>query len=424
MSILEIYKENLHDLIDPNVPYTDLKIKEHPKKGIYVQNLTSEYISSPEEMFLLIENAEAYRVVSETGLNNKSSRSHMLLIIEIHQQFPDETEKSGTLYLVDLAGSEKISKTKAQGETLEEAKKINLSLSTIGNLISSLTSDSKSDFIPYRESKLTRILQDSLGGNNKTTLIVTCSPHIYNIEETVSTLKFASRAKKIKNKVKMNIKLSTEQLEALVEKLKADLATANNKIKKLRMLLDQNGVSCEDVVDFVDDKQEYILPEEQVSGIAHASSGELDKLRLENENLKSEIESLKSKVELEQAKISGIEGLSNLENSIVKVKQNFLEMRQKFNINLNEHLLKENEHLKKGLSRLEESLVESKKQVKVVERVLTDISFDSYNFDDKEIEVNLEHFEEFSALLLGRLDDEELYNSYEFLIKNSRNVLI
>lgn len=192
-SMLEIYRENLYDLLNPDTKHTDIKIKEHPKKGIYVTNLTEEYISSQEEILLLIDQAEDNRVVAETGLNKASSRSHLLFQLVITQKYPDDTERTGVLNLIDLAGSEKISKTHAIGDTLEEAKKINLSLSTLGNVISSLTSGNN-DYIPYKDSKLTRILKESLGGNYKTTLIVTCSPHIYNCEETISTLKFAQKS--------------------------------------------------------------------------------------------------------------------------------------------------------------------------------------------------------------------------------------
>jgi kinesin family protein 5 len=231
-SMLEIYKENLHDLLNPHTKANDLKIKEHPKKGIYVMNLTEEYISNEDEFLLLIENAEEIRAVASHDLNKHSSRSHLLFQLEIIQKMPDDTEQRGMLNLIDLAGSEKVGKTHASGEILEEAKKINLSLSTLGNVISALTS-SKNEFVPYRDSKLTRILQDSLGGNYKTTLIVTCSPHIYNCEETISTLKFASRAKKIKNKVKLNIKRSVEQLEAIIENLNKQLILSQEEINKL-----------------------------------------------------------------------------------------------------------------------------------------------------------------------------------------------
>lgn len=107
-SMLQIYKENIYDLLNPDMKYTDLKIKEHPKKGIYVTNLSEEYITSEEEFIMMIEQAEEHRVVSETGLNSQSSRSHLLFQLEITQKFPDDTERRGILNLVDLAGSEKV----------------------------------------------------------------------------------------------------------------------------------------------------------------------------------------------------------------------------------------------------------------------------------------------------------------------------
>ena len=119
--------------------------------------------------------------------------------------------KTGKIYLVDLAGSERISKTGAQGETLKEAKNINKSLTTLGLVINALT-DGKSTHIPYRDSKLTRILQESLGGNSKTSLIVTCSPSVFNEKETISTLRFGYRAKQIKNNAKVNREFSIKEL--------------------------------------------------------------------------------------------------------------------------------------------------------------------------------------------------------------------
>lgn len=119
-------------------------------------------------------------------------------------------EKIGKLNLIDLAGSEKVSKSQSVGESLEEAKKINLSLSCLGNVIHALTSNC--EHIPYRESKLTRILQESLGGNYKTSLIVTCSPHSSSLEETISSLKFATRTKAVKTHFKMNIRTSPDNM--------------------------------------------------------------------------------------------------------------------------------------------------------------------------------------------------------------------
>src|SRR3984885_1380645 len=141
-------------------------------------------------------------------MNAESSRSHSIFLITIQQRNTETGAlKTGNLYLVDLAGSEKVGKTGASGQTLEEAKKINKSLSALGMVINNLT-DGKSSHIPYRDSKLTRILQESLGGNSRTTLIINCSPSSYNDAETLSTLRFGMRAKAIKNMARVNAELS------------------------------------------------------------------------------------------------------------------------------------------------------------------------------------------------------------------------
>ena len=238
MSILQIYKENIFDMLTGE---NNLKIKENPIKGIYVDKLTEVYCDSFETFMEYIDISQENRIVSETKLNSYSSRSHSILIFEVTQNLNNANfSKKGTLNLVDLAGSEKISKTGAIGETLEEAKKINLSLSALGNVIHALTSNS--DFIPYRDSKLTRILQESLGGNFKTNLIVTCSPHSYHFEETVSSLKFAQRVKSIKNKVKINIKLTYEELQKLNNELRKQLGFFKSENKQLKDLLNENNI--------------------------------------------------------------------------------------------------------------------------------------------------------------------------------------
>ena len=169
LSFVQIYKEVIYDLLTGE---KNLHIKESPTRGIFIDNLSEVYLSSIDDFIYYTEIAESNRKVGETKLNQQSSRSHSIMILEVLQQFKKENIiKKGILNLVDLAGSEKVSKTGAVGETLEEAKKINLSLSALGNVIHALTSNS--DHIPYRDSKLTRILQESLGGNFKTSLIVT-----------------------------------------------------------------------------------------------------------------------------------------------------------------------------------------------------------------------------------------------------------
>ena len=154
--------------------------------------------------------------MAATGLNLGSSRSHSVFTITVLQKdVVTSATKSGKLVLVDLAGSEMVRKSNATGQQLEEAKMINKSLSALGGVINALT-DEKQSHIPYRDSKLTRILQDSLGGNSKTALIIAVSPSSYNSSETVSTLRFGTRAKSIENKVVINQTRSVEELEGLL----------------------------------------------------------------------------------------------------------------------------------------------------------------------------------------------------------------
>lgn len=228
-SMLEIYQEDLRDLLtDESV---DLKIKESPSRGIYVEGLREIPIVSEEEFMYWVDIGEARRVWAETRHNAVSSRSHTLVVLEVGQTMIDDKEKKGILNLVDLAGSEKVGKSGAQGQEFKEGTKINLSLSALGNVIHALTANL--EHIPYRDSKLTRLLQESLGGNYKTTLIVTISPHSSEMQESISTLKFAQRAKKLKNRVVMNVKNSPDELLRIIQDLRRELNEKNEHIQKL-----------------------------------------------------------------------------------------------------------------------------------------------------------------------------------------------
>lgn len=216
VSYMEIYMERIRDLL---VPQNDnLPVHEEKSRGVYVKGLLEVYVSSVQEVYEVMRRGGAARATAATNMNQESSRSHSIFVITITQKNVETgSAKSGQLFLVDLAGSEKVGKTGASGQTLEEAKKINKSLSALGMVINSLT-DGKSTHIPYRDSKLTRILQESLGGNSRTTLIINCSPSSFNDAETVSTLRFGVRAKAIKNKAKINAELSPLELKQLLKK--------------------------------------------------------------------------------------------------------------------------------------------------------------------------------------------------------------
>lgn len=222
VSYMEIYMEKIRDLLAPQ--NDNLQIHEEKSKGVYVKGLSDYYVGGQDDVYEIMRQGSNARVVSSTNMNAESSRSHSIFLLTIQQKNTDTgSQKTGNLYLVDLAGSEKVGKTGASGQTLEEAKKINKSLSALGMVINALT-DGKSSHVPYRDSKLTRILQESLGGNSRTTLIINASPCAYNVDETISTLRFGVRAKSIKNKARVNAELSPAELKALLKKSQTETA--------------------------------------------------------------------------------------------------------------------------------------------------------------------------------------------------------
>uniref|UniRef100_A0A8C6T7S7 Kinesin-like protein n=1 Tax=Neogobius melanostomus TaxID=47308 RepID=A0A8C6T7S7_9GOBI len=184
------------------VTKTNLSVHEDRYRVPFVKGCTERFVTSPEEVMDVIDEGKANRHVAVTNMNEHSSRSHSIFLINIKQENVETEQKlSGKLYLVDLAGSEKVSKTGAEG-----------SLSALGNVISALAEGTKSH-VPYRDSKMTRILQDSLGGNCRTTMFICCSPSSYNDVETKSTLMFGQRAKTIRNTVSVNLELTLEKVD-------------------------------------------------------------------------------------------------------------------------------------------------------------------------------------------------------------------
>lgn len=232
-SFLEIYREQLRDLLSPSGK--KLAIREH-KQRIWVENLSEEYVAAADDVMELIRQGERLRATSSTGMNETSSRSHSVFMLTVESK-PTSAGAGGApprravLNLIDLAGSERVGKTGATGQTLAEAKKINQSLSALGNVINALSSG-KADHVPYRDSQLTRLLQESLGGNCKTRLIVCCSPHGFNAEETLSSLRFGQRAKTLKNKVHKNEEESPEMMRATIEALRAAMEVLRTSLSE------------------------------------------------------------------------------------------------------------------------------------------------------------------------------------------------
>ncbi len=233
-SFVEIYNEEVRDLLTKNDKA--LEVREDPKKGTFVKDLSYTTLSNTKDISKCLDKGNANRHVGATSMNDQSSRSHSLFTVYLEIEEGDEKNKkirTGKLNLVDLAGSERVGKTNATGKTFDEGKKINLSLTALGSVIDALSSNRK--HIPYKDSKLTRLLSDSLGGNTKTVMFANVSPASFNYEETVGTLRYASRAKLIKNAPKINedpkdalLRQYEEEIKMLKAQLAGNIPIGNN----------------------------------------------------------------------------------------------------------------------------------------------------------------------------------------------------
>ncbi|XP_026197912.1 kinesin-like protein KIF3C isoform X2 [Anabas testudineus] len=288
-SYLEIYREEIRDLLCPNHGSTRaLDLRESPETGVYVRDLTSCVCKSIKEIEEVMNVGNQARAVGATDMNEHSSRSHALFLItvECSQPGPDGRKhiRVGRLNLVDLAGSERQAKTGVQGERLKEAAKINLSLSALGNVISALA-DGRSGHVPYRDSKLTRLLQDSLGGNAKTVMVATLGPAPQHYEETLTTLRYANRAKNIQNQPRVN----EDPKDALLREFQKEIARLRaqlnhrkwrNKQKKDRV----DGESWER------DREEETEGEEEQEEVEKAAE---EYVKLEEQRLEREKEAIR-----------------------------------------------------------------------------------------------------------------------------------
>ncbi|OUC44740.1 kinesin motor domain protein [Trichinella nativa] len=274
-----IYIEDVRDLLGKDTKQK-LEIKEHPEKGVYVAGLSMHPVHNINEVEQLLARGMRNRATAATLMNTDSSRSHSIftLHLEMIEMATDGQHiKMAKLHLVDLAGSERQSKTGATGERLKEATKINLSLSALGNVISALV-DGKSTHVPYRDSKLTRLLQDSLGGNTKTIMIACISPADNNYDESLSTLRYANRAKNIRNKPRIN----EDAKDALLRQYQEEIARLKQLLDKAQMqnaISSVNGTGDKDEIEKI--RENY---EQKMSCLEQKYLDEqMNKAKLENE---------------------------------------------------------------------------------------------------------------------------------------------
>uniref|UniRef100_A0A668SGI2 Kinesin family member 13Bb n=1 Tax=Oreochromis aureus TaxID=47969 RepID=A0A668SGI2_OREAU len=293
VSYMEIYNEKVRDLLDPKGSRQALKVREHKVLGPYVDGLSRLAVTSYKDIESLMSEGNKSRTVAATNMNEESSRSHAVFNIILTHTLTDlrsgtSGEKVSKLSLVDLAGSERAAKTGAAGERLKEGSNINKSLSTLGLVISALADHgagkNKSKFVPYRDSVLTWLLKDSLGGNSRTAMVATISPAADNYDETLSTLRYADRAKNIINHAVVNEDPNARIIRELreeVEKLKEQLTEAESmKAPELKERLEESEKLIQDMTVTWEDKlrkTEAIAQERQRQleslGISLQSSG-------------------------------------------------------------------------------------------------------------------------------------------------------
>lgn len=232
VGMLEIYNDNVHDLLVPTKKGQKkeiLEIRRNKEGKVEVSGLHKEKVNSVKDVLALLKRGNQNRATASTDMNEHSSRSHMVLIVDVKSGIEGEEPSEGTLFLVDLAGSERVKKSGVEGANLKEAAQINQSLSALGNVMEAL--DRKASHIPYRDSKLTFLLQDSLGGNSRTMMIVAVDPTASSYDETNHALKFATRVRRINiGSAQQNV--SSKNLEETVKQLSTELKHLSMAKKK------------------------------------------------------------------------------------------------------------------------------------------------------------------------------------------------
>uniref|UniRef100_A0A4W5KX90 Kinesin-like protein n=1 Tax=Hucho hucho TaxID=62062 RepID=A0A4W5KX90_9TELE len=358
-----------------SITKNNLSVHEDKNRVPYVKGCTERFVCSPEEVMDTIDEGKSNRHVAVTNMNEHSSRSHSIFQINVKQENTATEQKlSGKLYLVDLAGSEKVGKTGAEGAVLEEAKNINKSLSALGNVISALAEGST--YVPYRDSKMTRILQDSLGGNCRTTMVICASPSAYNEAETKSTLMFGQRAKTIKNTVCLNVELTAEQWKKKYEREKAKNTTLRGTVTWLENELNRwrNGMREENMETI----NRYCQITDHFMNHARVKLTDAEK-----EKCEAELSKLYKQLDDKDDEINQQSQLAE------KLKQQMLDQEELLASSRRDH-----DNLQVELNRLQSENEASKEEVKEVLQALEELAV---NYDQKSQEVE-DKTKEFEAL--------------------------
>ena len=386
LSYIEIYNEKVKCLLSKK---DGLKIREDPNEGFVIPEKETIDCNSPLSVFEGINLASKNRATGATNQNERSSRSHAILQLELIYNSIDGLVRKSHLSLVDLAGSERIAKTGAEGQRLKEAQKINQSLTTLGMVIMSLTTPG-CKHIPFRNSKLTLILKDSLGGSSKTTLLCTASRLKRHSEESIQTLYFASRAKTIKNNAKKNIILSAGELQYLANGLKKEIMLLRGQLKNVgyqwRLIEDKKILSFCNNDEFLNDPNSPIVTLEKKE-----ENENKEKINEDNNNKENKENDIKKDTEI---KIIKVEKEDKDKDEMIQLLQTKLkterELVQLIIDELNEKLdkkEKENMQLLMTISQLKKSV-----DPKIIEKIIPEsqnIKTENIKFDENKInEIN------------------------------------
>lgn len=335
VGMLEIYNDEVFDLLATQGKTTrekqegamraggkaSLDIRRNQDGRIEVPNLTKEKVSSLEEVMALLKRGNSNRATAATDMNEHSSRSHMVLSVDVYSGLEDSQKNKGTLFLVDLAGSERVRKSKVEGEQLKEAGFINKSLSALGNVMEAL--DRKASHVPYRDSKLTYLLQDSLGGNSRTMMVVAICPTDASYDESVHALQFATRVRRIQigaaqrnvtsKNLEETVKSLTEEMRALTRakertegqlmSLKRDNSRVQEKLTSLSRSRAQGKTDSKTLEVLRKNNDDMASRWQKEKNSREEAIEELDKARKELRTTKQNLGKAKSKVSLLEKKL-------------------------------------------------------------------------------------------------------------------------
>lgn len=355
-SFLQIYMEDVFDLLG------DPKKKLHVRQlndDVSVVGLSSHIVKNPEEITKLLMAGKLNRATGATAMNQESSRSHSVFTIIVEQSSEERGTRMGKLHLVDLAGSERLGKTEATGDRAKEGAKINQSLLELGNVISALVTGKK--HVSYRNSKLTQILQDSLGGNSKTCMIATLGPASYNYDETNSTLLYATRAKDIKNAPRIN----EDPKDALLGQLRDRIAELKKQLEAQQANAGINGLDNNSELKEIEEKHKKQLEELMAKKNVNEEERQKAKQALNEEyerqkKIREESQGLKDKIkQMEESVLVGGENL------VDKAKQ------QEEEIRAHESKIRRQQEEQR---RLEEKKKQQEEQILLVEKKYTSMS--------------------------------------------------